>query len=240
MSLPYTRRPRRSFSFWQMLLLGIGVVLIVMAWDQLGKSQNGPDSAPSTGSDVALTPTLPRSLTGRDVLPTPTPNLNAPRRAIVFPAASLTSPIIESIRTEDSWETRYLGHNVGHLEGTAWLHGPGANIVLAGHVEDENGAPGPFAYLFGAKVGDLVILQEGGQQVVYRVTAIDRAEPTEMQYVAQNGNPRLTLITCTDWSYSERTYLGRLIVVAEPIEAAEAQGLAANIAPPFATPTAAP
>lgn len=235
MGLPYSRRPRRSFSFWQLLLLGIGVVLIVVAWDQLNQNMGASNAATPTGSDAALTPTLPRNLTGRDVLPTPTPNLNAPPRAIVFPAAALTSPIIESIRIEDSWETRYLGHNVGHLEGTAWLHGPGTNIVLAGHVEDENGAPGPFAYLFGAKLGDLVILQEGAQQVVYRVTAIEQAEPTEMHYVAQNGNPRLTLITCTDWDYSARTYLGRLIVVAEPMDVG--QGLAAIAT---ATPVAAP
>lgn len=233
MGLPYSRRPRRSFSFWQLLVLGIGVVLIVVAWDRLSQDMEALGGAPPAGLEVGLTPTLPRNLTGRDVLPTPTMNLNAPRRALVFPAAALTSPIIESIRTEDSWETRYLGHNVGHLEGTAWLHGPGVNIVLAGHVEDENGAPGPFAYLFGAKLGDLVILQEGTQQVVYRVTAIEQAEPTEMHYVAQNGSPRLTLITCTDWDYGERTYLGRLIVVAEPMEVG--QGLAAIM-----TPTAAP
>jgi sortase A len=233
MGLPYSRRPRRSFSFWQLLFLGTGVILIVVAWDQISRNPGGLESATPAALEVGLTPTLPRSLTGRDVLPTPTPNLNAPRRAIVFPAAALTSPIIESIRTADSWETRYLGHNVGHLEGTAWLHGPGANIVLAGHVEDETGAPGPFAYLFGAKLGDLVILQEGTQQFVYRVTAIEQAEPTEMHYVAQNGSPRLTLITCTDWDYSERTYLGRLIVVAEPMLAG--QGLAA-----VTTPTEAP
>lgn len=225
MGLPYSRRPRRNLTFWQLLLMGIGVVLIVVAWDQLSRNPGVLDNTTPAGPQAGLTPTLPRSLTGRDVLPTPTPNLNAPPRAIVFPAASLTSPIIESIRTEDSWETRYLGHNVGHLEGTAWLHGPGTNIVLAGHVEDENGAPGPFAYLFGAELGDLVILQEGTQQVVYRVTAIEQAQPTEMQYVSQSGSPRLTLITCTDWDYTQRTYLGRLIVVAEPMEAG--QGLAA-------------
>lgn len=233
MGLPYSRRPRRRFSFWQLLVLGIGVVLIVVAWDQLSRNMDALDGAAPAGLEAGLTPTLPRNLTGRDVLPTPTRNLNAPPRAIVFPAAALTSPIVESIRTADSWETRYLGHNVGHLEGTAWLHGPGTNIVLAGHVEDQNGAPGPFAYLFGAELGDLVILQEGAQQVVYRVTAIEQAEPTEMQYVAQNGSPRLTLITCTNWDYGEGTYLGRLIVVAEPMEAG--QGFAA-----ITTSTAAP
>lgn len=233
MGLPYSRRPRRHFSFFQLLLLGIGVALIFVAWDSINRSTQTPDAAPASLVRLDVTPTMPRNLTAQDVLPTPTPNLNAPRRAIVFPAAALTSPIIESIRTEDSWETRYLGQNVGHLEGTAWLHGPGANIVLAGHVEDANGAPGPFAYLFDAALNDLVILQEGDTQTVYRVTAIERADPAAMHYVGQSGAPRLTLITCTDWDYSERTYLGRLIVVAEPV--LNTQGLAA-----LTTPTAAP
>lgn len=228
MGLPYRRRPRRVFSLWQILALGLGVVLIVLAWEQLSRSSGSAPAAP----DPNQTPTLPRSLTRRDVLPTPTPDLRAPRRAIVFPAAALTSPIIESIRTEDSWETRYLGRNVGHLEGTAWLDEPGGNIVLAGHVEDETGAPGPFAYLFSADVNDFVILQEGERSMIYRVTSIERAQPEDMFYVAQDGRHRLTLITCTDWNFTEQTYLGRLIVVAEPV--APGQGLAA-----VATPTLA-
>ncbi len=219
MGLPYQRRKRRSFSLWQFLLLVIGVVLIVFSWERISQvSQGGqPGNLPP-----GVTPTMPRSLSRADVLPTPTPDLDAPPRNIIFPAAALTSPIIEAIRTQNSWETRYLGNSVGHLEGTSWLNGMGGNIVLAGHVESETGAPGPFAYLFKVTTDDLIILQDGKQSVYYKVSDIVRAAPDDIKYVAQDGRHRLTLITCTDWDQNQRTYLGRLIVVAEPVATAQA------------------
>jgi LPXTG-site transpeptidase (sortase) family protein len=222
MGLPYQRRKRHSFSWWQMILLVIGVVLIVFSWERISEGTHLEQSGQSATLAPGLTPTLPRSLSRADVLPTPTPDRDAPPRAIVFPAAALTSPIIEAIRTDNSWETRYLGNAVGHLEGTSWLNGIGGNIVLAGHVESETGAPGPFAYLFKVTTNDLVILQDGKQSVYYKVSTIVRAAPDDIGYVAQDGHDRLTLITCTDWDQNQRMYLGRLIVIAEPVATAAA------------------
>jgi LPXTG-site transpeptidase (sortase) family protein len=165
---------------------------------------------------VALKPPPP-GLTRRDVLPTPTIDLSAPMRLITFPSASMSAPIIPAGRVQGSWETRHLGDSVGHLVGTSWLDDPGGNIVLAGHVESYTGAPGPFAYLFEAEVGDLVILREGTREEHYRVTAIEQANPYDIRYVAQDGRDRLTLITCTDWDYKQKTYLGRMVVIAEPV-----------------------
>ena len=48
---------------------------------------------------------------------------------------------------------------------------------------------------------------------------LPEAEPDDISYVAQDGRPRLTLITCTEWDFAIETYLGRLVVVAEPIPA---------------------
>ncbi len=219
MGLPYQRRKRRSFSLGQFVLLVIGVVLIVLAWDRANEAMR---LAQTDGLAPGVTPTMPRSLSRADVLPTPTPDRDAPPRVIVFPAAALSSPIIEAIRTQDSWETRYLGNSVGHLEGTSWLNGLGGNIVLAGHVESETGAPGPFAYLFKVSQDDLIILEDGKQSVSYRVSSIVRAAPDDIGYVAQDGRNRLTLITCTDWDQGLRTYRGRLIVIAEPVATAQA------------------
>jgi LPXTG-site transpeptidase (sortase) family protein len=221
MGLPYQRRKRRPFSWWQLILLVIGVVLIVFSWDRLNRESRVAQNGQLGNTAPGLTPTLPRSLSRADVLPTPTPDRDAPPRVIVFPAAALTSPIIEAIRTENSWETRYLGNSVGHLEGTSWLNGMGGNIVLAGHVESETGAPGPFAYLFKVTTNDLIILQDGKQSVYYKVSSIVRAAPDDIGYVAQDGHHRLTLITCTDWDQTQRTYLGRLIVIAEPVVTAK-------------------
>jgi sortase A len=170
---------------------------------------------PTVTSETAATPA--QALTRRDVLPTPTPDTSAPQRLIVFPSASISAPIIPAGRVQGTWETRHLGDSVGHLVGTSWLDGPGSNIVLAGHVESATGEPGPFAYLFQAHLGDTIILREGTREQYYKVTEIEEVQPDDVSYVAQSGKPRMTLITCTDWDFETNTYLGRLVVIAEPV-----------------------
>lgn len=160
----------------------------------------------------------------RDTLPTPTPDTSVPPRLIAFPGASMSAPIIPAGRVGGTWETRHLGDSVGHLVGTSWFDGAGGNIVLAGHVENWAGAPGPFAHLFEAKPGDMVILSEGEREVRYQVTQIERVDPYDISWVAQDGSNRLTLITCTEWDWDQETYLGRLIVVAEPVTQLARQG----------------
>lgn len=88
--------------------------------------------------------------------------------------------------------------------------------MLAGHVESYTGSPGPFAHLFEAKLGDLIILREGIREEHFRVTDIERVDPNDVTWLAQDGRRRLTLITCTEWDNKSRTYQGRLVVVAEP------------------------
>jgi LPXTG-site transpeptidase (sortase) family protein len=216
MRSPYERRRRRTLSGWMLLPMAVLIALFFFVWAQLTTSPPSP-----AGNIPPTTPTMPERLTLRDVLPTPTPDLSAPPRTITFPGALLTSRIIEAVRAGASWETRYLGDSVGHLQYTSWLDGPGGNIVLAGHVETAFGEPGPFAYLFEAQSGDQVILREGDREATYQVTAIERAAPDDMSYVAQDGVPRLTLITCTDWDSEEQIYQGRLIVVAMPVDSAD-------------------
>lgn len=162
----------------------------------------------------------PQTLARDDVLPTYTPDITVPPRLITFPGASMSAPVIPAGRVQGTWETRHLGDSVGHLVGTSWLDGPGGNIVLAGHVESATGTPGPFEHLFEAQVGDLVILREGLREEHYVVTEINYAEPNDIGYVVQDGRSRVTLITCTDWDYDAGTYLGRLVVIAEPVVAA--------------------
>ena len=173
------------------------------------------ESAPAVTLTAAPLPTPVR-----DVLPTPTPDAAIPPRFITFPSASVSAPIIPAGRVGGTWETRHLGNSVGHLVGTSWLGDPGGNVVLAGHVESYTGEPGPFAYLFEAQLGDLVVITDGGREQLYHVTDIEKVAPDDVSWVAQDGRPRLTLITCTDWDWELETYHGRLVVVAEPLETA--------------------
>jgi len=173
------------------------------------------------GSTASPNPeaTMPDTLTRQDVLPTPTRDDSIPPRMIAFPGASMSAPIVPAGRVAGTWETRHLGDSVGHLVGTSWLDDPGGNIVLAGHVESATGSPGPFAHLFEAKEGDIVVLREGLREERFVVTSINYVAPTDIAYVAQDGRRRVTLITCTDWDYKANTYNGRLVIVAEPVSA---------------------
>ncbi len=150
------------------------------------------------------------------MLPTLTPVPGAPIRQIIFASAHIDAPIVPAVRNGASWEVRYLGDSVGHLQGTSWLNDPGGNIVLAGHVEDAKGQPGPFAQLGQSAPGDVVILREGNKENLYRVVSVEQAAPDDMRYVAQDGRRRLTLITCTDYDLKDGVYQKRLVVIAEP------------------------
>ncbi len=173
--------------------------------------------APHDDPTAAVTLAAPLPTPVRNVLPTPTPDNSTPPRFITFPSASMSAPVIPAGRVGGTWETRHLGNSVGHLVGTSWLDDPGGNIVLAGHVESYTGEPGPFAYLFEAQIGDVVVLTDGDREQLYHVTEIERVAPDDVSWLAQDGRPRLTLITCTDWDWELKAYHGRLIVIAEPL-----------------------
>jgi sortase A len=218
--LPRKRR-RIEFTRQTCFMLTVQLIVMVLVGWRLSVYVFETNRSASISTD-SIRP-APTALSTRDVLPTPTPDFTIPARLITFPGASMSAPIIPAGRVGGTWETRHLGDSVGHLVGTSWLDGPGNNIVLAGHVENYTGDPGPFAHLFEAHEGDLVILREGTTEAHYRVVSIEHVDPYDVSYVAQSGKPRLTLITCTNWDFEQNTYLGRLVVVAEPILAA-AQG----------------
>jgi len=203
-------RPRRWPSSRAVLMLGLEVLVLALAVWRLSDTLF-PSSEP-LGEPAAA-----GSLSARDVLPTPTVDHNIPPRLIVFPAASMSAPIIPADRSQGNWETRHLGDSVGHLAGTSWLDDSGGNIVLAGHVESATGTAWPFNHLFEAKPGDPVLLRDGEREAYFRVVAVDYTAPDDVGVVKQGGRRRLTLITCTDWDFETGTYQGRLVVVAEPV-----------------------
>ena len=199
------------------MMLGVEIIVLAMAVYRLGVAIL-PDPAQDE-SPTSPTVEIPEHRTRGGVLPTPTDDPGAPVRVIAFPGASMSAPIVPAGRNGGTWETRHLGEHVGHLVGTSWFDDPGGNIVLAGHVESASGSPGPFAHLFEAGPGDLVVLREGDREERFTVTLIEETGPGEMQYLAQDGRRRVTLVTCTEWDTESETYLGRLIVVAEPAPA---------------------
>jgi len=194
-----------------LIILGIGVGIGAVVF--LGSSS--PDATDETANQSAV----------QDIQPTASPVVTVAavegsqtNRKIFFPNAETAGTVVEAYREGGSWDVSQLQDLVGHLEGTPWLGQPG-NIVLAGHFEDALGRPGPFRYLYFAQVGDKILLQDGDQQIlyVYEVRDVFRTDPNDVEVLRKTDTPRLTLITCDSWSYEQKEYQERLVVVAEPI-----------------------
>jgi LPXTG-site transpeptidase (sortase) family protein len=157
---------------------------------------------------------------------------SAPIRTIYFPGVDSAGEIVEVPRVPGGWDVENLQNKVGHLEGTAWL-GDTGNTVLAGHFEDEIGRPGTFRYLYEAKVGDRILVQEGGNDFfyVFEVQEVFSTAPDDLEVLRNSQSPKLTLITCDSWSFESKRYEERLIVVAAPIGTYQGRPTTTNTTP---------
>ncbi len=198
---------KRGRVLWVMVIgavIGIGL-FIMKGW---------PDP-PATPVAHAPTATPPPSAIP---LPQSSPTILATFNTILFPGVASAGVIVEVPRVPGGWDVQNLQSLVGHLEGTAWF-GDSGNTVLAGHFEDEVGRPGPFRYLYEAKVGDRIIIEtdQADATMVYEVQQVFSTAPDDLEVLRHTDAPRLTLITCDAWSYETKRYEERLVVVAVPI-----------------------
>lgn len=207
----------RSRKYFTLLVLGLmlGIVVYVLF---------GETERINTDSDIAaenVDGTFNSVAAGSTITAAPVSNIQTERR-IYFPNAETAGLIVEAYRKPGGWDVADLQNLVGHLEGTPWL-GERGNIVLAGHFEDELGRPGPFRYLYFAEVGDRILLQDGSDSVlhIYEVTDVFHTDPTDLEVLRKSETPKLTLITCDDWSYETEVYEQRLVVVAVPVGTSE-------------------
>lgn len=219
---------RRSGCLVQIIGLGILLGMGIFIYNGLRISANENDTAEvvspvTNSSSFTITPY------NTPFIATPQP---APVRTIYFPGVDSAGEIIEVPRVPGGWDVENLQDRVGHLAGTAWL-GDTGNTVLAGHFEDEIGRPGPFRYLYEAKVGDRLLVQEGQNAFfyVYEVEQVFSTAPDDLEVLRNSQSPKLTLITCDSWSYASKRYEERLIVVAVPIGTYQGRPTTTNTTP---------
>lgn len=109
-----------------------------------------------------------------------------------------------------------LKEGVVHYPGTA-QPGDRGNVVLTGHSSYFPWDPGRFkdvfALLHEIVVGDTVIVYHDQHKFTYEVYEKKVVNPDEVEVLTQEGDERLTLITCTPVG----TNLRRLIVFARPV-----------------------
>ena len=106
----------------------------------------------------------------------------------------------------------WLGKETGWLNGTAFPTHDG-NSVLAGHVYDQNGLPGPFSNLDKLAFGDKLIIHAWGQAYLYEVREVKSISPDNSAYVFKHQEtPWLTLVTCQGYDKATNEYKYRKVV----------------------------
>lgn len=108
-----------------------------------------------------------------------------------------------------------LRHGVVHFPGTA-MPGDDGNVVITGHSSYFPWDPGRFkdvfALLHQVSVGDEIVVYHEQQKYIYKVYDKKVVEPDQVEVLTQEGEDRLTLLTCTPVG----TNLRRLVILAEP------------------------
>ena len=148
-----------------------------------------------------------------------------PDDRIIIPRINKNVPIV-GVSTENLINRDWAGLEadiqaalqlgVVHYPGTAEA-GETGNVVITGHSSYFPWDPGRFkdvfALLHEIVVGDEVIVYRDQKPYRYRVYNTRVVTPDQVEVLTQEGEDRLTLITCTPVG----TNLKRLIVLAEPI-----------------------
>ncbi len=138
---------------------------------------------------------------------------------IEIPSLKIKEGIVGVPKFNNSWDTTWLGKQVGWLNSTAYPTWEG-NSVLTGHVTNANGLPGPFAKIKDLKYGDQIIIHLYDEQYIFevRTTRLVRADTTTFALQHLEDNSFLTLITCQSYDPQSDSYRFRRIVRAVLIE----------------------
>jgi sortase A len=145
-----------------------------------------------------------------------TPNYLIPQQVDIAPEVADQRPFfirIPAIEVESSVEEVFIegeqwqvaDYAVGYHHGTA-LPGDGGNTVMAGHAGLRGAV---FRDLDDVQVDDDIFVDAGEWHYHYRVRAIRRVWPTQVEVMNPSPTPILTLITCTEWDTK------RLVVIAD-------------------------
>ncbi len=181
-----------------------------------------PASSFSTPDNfVPLTPivTLPDfPIPTPEITVTPQPGEIGPDTSaitrIVIPAIQLDTEVKYVPYDGFTWLITGLRQEVAWMGDTSWP-GLGSNTGLAGHVTVAGMGDGPFRHLDELPNGELVLLYTEKNIYTYQVRDSLVTDDGDLSVIAPTDNPQISLITCVDWDEATRTYLNRLVVIAD-------------------------
>ncbi|MBD3327695.1 sortase [Candidatus Peregrinibacteria bacterium] len=176
-------------------------------------------------ADESLLPYRDSSELARQEIPPLNLDIAPPDDRVIIPRINKNVPIV-GVSTENlvkrDWTALEndiqdaLRYGVVHYPGTA-EPGETGNVVVTGHSSYFPWDPGRFkdvfALLHEIVVGDQVVVYNDQQKHIYEVYETKVVNPDQVEVLTQQGDDRLTLITCTPVG----TNLRRLIVLARPI-----------------------
>ena len=140
---------------------------------------------------------------------------------LAIPDLDIKQEIVDVPLQDGTWNVADLGENVGLLAGTGQQPGEELAMVLAGHMTFPSSRQlmqGAFANLQYAIYGTEVILQSGGEQMLYKVVEIERVDPDDVEQLRVHDGDSILLVTCTDWDENGRFYATRLLIRAERVD----------------------
>jgi LPXTG-site transpeptidase (sortase) family protein len=178
-----------------------------------------PASAFSTPDSVIPIVTLPDYPIPTPVITvTPQPGVAEPDisavNRIVIPALMLDTEVKYVPYDGITWMITGLRQEVAWMGNTSWP-GMGGNTGLAGHVTVAGMGDGPFRHLDQLPNGELVLLYTEQNIYTYQVRESKVTDEGDMSVISQTDNPQISLITCVDWDQDSRTYINRLVVIAD-------------------------
>jgi LPXTG-site transpeptidase (sortase) family protein len=130
-----------------------------------------------------------------------------------IPSLKVKANIVGVPQSKNAWDVKWLGQDVGWLNGTAFPTWEG-NSVLTAHVTDADGKAGPFANLKNVPYGAQIIVHLYDQQYVFEVSNKHLVRPDTTAFAFQHleDYSYLTLITCQGYDAATDSYRYRRLI----------------------------
>ncbi len=171
--------------------------------------------APETGFIPGRVSTLPQQPDDAFLPVMGEPRIRVPRLGV--------DTGITGIPRSTGWDVTWLGADLGWLQGTSYMGGTG-NSVLVGHNYLASGQKGPLVDLENLRRGDLIYVEQGGQQLTYRVDLVDVVDPADPLIMQHEEASWLTLVTCKGYDEAAGRYLYRVIARAYLVKVSSGGG----------------
>jgi LPXTG-site transpeptidase (sortase) family protein len=142
----------------------------------------------------------------------------SPIRWMSIPSLGMANAKVAYVPFEgNTWLIEGLREEIAWMGDTSWP-GLGGNTGLAAHVTVRGLGNGPFRYISDLVSGDAIVLYTEKNIYTYAVQDKKVVADTDLSVIEQEGDARVTLITCINWSEELHDYLDRLVVTANLVK----------------------